>query len=97
MPTMPPQEAFSFWLWAEPPMPGVAVSGRAAKASPAKEVRSIAPETKGDRGVPEHAVTRANRFGEDGRCGSWYHGLARREHADEDQPPLDSADRSTAR
>ena len=65
-----------------------AVSGRAATPSPAKEVRSIAPETSGHRGVPEHAVTRANRFGEDGRCGSWCHGLARREHADEDQPPL---------
>ena len=98
--TMPPQEARKLWLWAEPPMPDAAVSGRAATAtSPAKEVRSIAPETK-------RSPWRA------GACGNKSEPFWRRwalrimvrmawrgvnAHADEDQPPLTNADRSTAR
>jgi hypothetical protein len=69
-------------------MLGAAVSGRSATPWPSKEVRPIAPETSGHRGVPEHAVTRANRFDADVCRGSWCHSLPRRERADEDQLPL---------
>jgi hypothetical protein len=69
-------------------MLGAAVSGRSATPRPPKEVRLIAPETSGHRGVPEHAVTRANRSDAVVCRGSWCHSLPRRERADEDQPRL---------
>ena len=58
-------------------MHGATVSGRPTMLSASKEVRAIAPETSGHCGVPEHAVTRANRFGEGVCCGSWCHRLPR--------------------
>ena len=45
-------------------MHGATVSGRPILPSASKEARAIAPETSGQCGVAEHAVTRADRFGE---------------------------------